>query len=148
MKFKFRLESIMKHRKNLEEMARRDYYDAKQTSDGILEQINNLFESNDTVRENSHKAAGDAEFVHLQQMAHEYLERNKIRIERKKMEFREAQSVTENKQEDLVVAAKEAKILEKLKEQKKAEFRDQQRVREKKETDEIVVQRHGREKIS
>ncbi len=147
MKFKFRLESIMRYRKNLEEMARRDYYDAKETSDGILSQINHLFDSNDTVREVSHRASGDTKFVQLQQIAHEYLEGNKIRIERKKVEFREALYITENKQEGLIEAAKEAKMLEKLKDQKKQEFKDQERKRERKETDEIIVQRYGREKV-
>lgn len=146
MKFKFRLESIMKHRKNLEEIARRDFYDAKETSDGLLNEMNDMFNSNDIVREASHQAATKPEFVHLQQMAHEYIEGNKIRIERKKIEFREALFVTENKQDSLIAAAKEAKILEKLKEQKFNEFKDKNRKIERKETDEIVVQRHGREK--
>ncbi len=145
MKFKFRLESIMKHRKNLEEIARREFYDAKSNSDGILEQINNLFNSNDIVRENYHHTKEDAKFVQLQQMAHEYLEGNKIRIERKKMEFREALFVTESKQEDLIAAAKEAKILEKLKEQKISEFKESIRKKERIDNDEIVVQRFGRE---
>lgn len=147
MKFKFRLESILKHRKNLEEIARRDFTEAKIHSDGILNQINTLYDSNEEAREVSHKSSKDSRFVQMQQITQEYLEGNKIRIERKKVEFREAQAVTENKQEELVAAAKEAKILEKMKEKNKQDFKELQRKQERKETDELIVQRYGRENL-
>lgn len=144
MKFKFGLETLMKHRKSLEDMARRDFYDAKEKSDDLLSDINRLYNSNDEVRGFSHQLSDKPEYVVFQQLSHEYLEGNKIRIERKKNEFRDALAVTESKHESLVEAAKEAKVLEKLKEKKFNEFKEAVRKKERKDTDEIVVQRTSR----
>lgn len=145
MKFKFRLETLRKHRKNLEEIARRNFAEAKSHSDGILSQIENFYKSGDKAREYAgsvlDKEAADPALL---QLSDEFMERNKIRIERKKMEFREALVVTEEKQQDLVEAARETKVLDKLKEKKKEDFKKKLKKIDRQNIDELVIQRHGR----
>lgn len=145
MKFKFRLETLRKHRKNLEEMARRDFAESKDNSDKILKQIDSFYDDSDKAREYAGSVIKDeVTDPGLLQLSSDFIERNKIRIERKKMEFREALVVTEEKQQVLVDAARETKILDKLKEKKKEEFLKKVRKKNRKDIDEIVVQRHGR----
>jgi flagellar export protein FliJ len=144
MKFKFRLETLRKHRKNLEEMARRNFAEAKDVSDGILKQIDVFYDDSDKAREYAGEVIdqGDVD-PGLLQLSSEFIDRNKVRIELKKAEFREAVSITEEKQQLLVTAAKETKVLDKLKEKKKEAFIKEIKKRDRKDTDEVVVQRHG-----
>ncbi|OQW50228.1 MAG: hypothetical protein A4S09_00085 [Proteobacteria bacterium SG_bin7] len=145
MKFKFRLETLRKHRKNLEELARRDFANAKDRSDQILKQIDNFYDDDDKAREYAGAVVRDETTdPGFLQLSSEFIERNKIRIEQKKMEFREALVVTEDKQQVLVEAARETKVLDKLKEKKKEIFLKKLRKKNRKDTDEVVVQRHGR----
>lgn len=145
MKFKFNLETLRKHRKNLEEMARRDFAEAKDNSDKILTQIDNFYNDADKAREYAGTVLeNEVTDPGLLQLSSEFIDRNKLRIERKKMEFREALEVTEEKQQMLVAAAQETKVLDKLKEKKKEAFQKKLRKKDRKDTDEVVVQRHGR----
>ncbi len=145
MKFKFGLETLRKHRKNLEEMARRDFAEAKNSSDKILKQIDHFYDDSDKAREYAGSVIqSEITDPGLLQISSEFIERNKIRIERKKTEFRQAMVVTEEKQQSLVDAARETKILDKLKDKKKEEFLKKLRKKNRKDTDEVVVQRHGR----
>ena len=145
MKFKFTLETLRKHRKNLEEIARRDFAEAKDNSDKILNQIDSFYDDSDKAREFAGNVIeNETTDPNLLQLSSEFIDRNKVRIERKKMEFREALVVTEEKQQDLVEAARETKILDKLKDKKKEAFLKKIRKKDRKDTDEVVVQRHGR----
>ncbi len=149
MKFKFRLETLRKHRKNLEEIARRNFAEAKNLSDGILKQIDEFYDSGDKAREYAGRVLEETTDANpaLLQLSDEFMERNKVRIERKKGEFREALVLTEEKQQLLVDAARETKVLDKLKEKKKEAFIKKLKKIDRKNTDEVVVQRHGRRGI-
>ncbi len=149
MKFKFSLQGLMRHRKNLEEMARRNFSEAKSVSDGHLKSLEEMHDSTDKARDYTGDALSEqvSDPASLQ-LAHEFIEGNKIRIERKKVDFRESLATTEKKQEELVAAAKETKILEKLREKRLKEFKQKIRKAERKAIDELVVQRHGRGKAN
>lgn len=149
MKFKFSLETLRKHRKNLEEIARRDHMEAKSISDRILGEIKNFYESSDNARTYIGRAL-DQSLVdpRLLVVADEYIERNKVRIENRKQDFRKAQTISEDKLEVLVEAARETKVLEKLKEKKLLEFKNKLKKQDRKITDEIVTQRYGRRRAN
>jgi flagellar FliJ protein len=143
MKFHFSYEKLLEHRRQEEEVARRDFME----SFGRLENEKNLqkkmYAEWDqtqaeifTAQTNPQGAAIDR-IVQLNQ----FLDGQKIRIGRQREVIINYTTIVEQKNELLVAAAKETKILEKLKEKKLMEFKRLQKKIETKQTDELVVTR-------
>ncbi len=146
MKYKFSLEVLLDHRKNLENEARRQFMEAQSQVDDAIKELNGFYDQVDRTRaengvieksggRNSPKLMSNDEFIAGQ----------KIRIEAQRKKIRELKMVADELMEAMIEAAKEAKTLLKLKERRTEEHKLAGRKRELKETDEIVILRHKRE---
>lgn len=144
-RFVFHFEKLLKHRQSLENFAQRDWAEAQGHVDRAQSELKRMYDLIDQsrIRAADLENRGGAHGVALGQID-DFIRGQKIRIERLRLKIRELQAVAEEKHELLVEAAKERKILEKLKEKKKEEHRLLLKKSELKELDDIVVTRHGR----
>lgn len=126
MAFKFGLETVLKHRKRLEEMAQRDFMEAQAAVDAVLQRLESMYQRMDEVRaeiENTQKLSGRDAIAAIQEME-KFLIGQKVRIEHTRQEARELLMIAEEKQEALIEAAREKKVLVKLKEKRFAEYKE------------------------
>lgn len=145
MKFEFNFEKVLDHRRKLEDLARRNWLQARAQVDSARDRLQKLYDEIDRARERAGDLGrrGGAQAPALAQVD-EFINGQNLRIERQREEVRELTAEMERLQEVLVEAAKEKKILEKLKERRWEEFKIRRRKHELKEIDELVVTRFGR----
>jgi flagellar protein FliJ len=137
MAFRFNLEAVLKHRKRLEEAAQREFAEAQDAVDQCLKKIEGMYTRIDEVRvdiANQQDSTGHDKITAIQEMEH-FISGHKIRIERLRLEARELLMVAEQKQEALIHAAREKKIMVKLKEKRLQEYKEWLRKLEAKELD-------------
>lgn len=146
MAFEFKFEAVMKHRRHLEDMARKDYLEARRNLDDCLAGINRMYGSIDTAREDIAVAqkTGDAHSLQLIHGTEQFIEGQKVRIQRERERARNLMAIAEQMHEKLVEAVKEFKKIEKLKERMKRQYKKEQRKLEAKRVDDLVVIRSGR----
>ena len=145
MAFKFNLETVLKHRTRLEEAAQREFAEAQQAVDQILNKIESMYTRLDEVREQiaqiQTKGQGD-KISEIREME-SFIFGHKIRIDQERLKARELMIVAEEKQEALILAAREKKVLVKLKDKRLVEFKEWLNRMEAKELDDQTSVRHG-----
>ncbi len=141
-KFIFSFERLLSHRHKLEDLARRNWLEAQANVDAATQKLTQMFEDIDQARSRAANLTrvGGAHGPALAQVD-EFINGQKIFIERQRGEIRALTAEAERLQEILVEAAKEKKILEKLRERKVEEFKLRRKKQELKEVDELVVTR-------
>lgn len=144
MKFIFSLESVLKHRRRLEDQAKREYLEAKHAVDTLLGEINEMYLRIDQTREAIHQETLGHSTAPRLEFLSAFIEGQKVKIETARKKARELLAIAEEKQELLIHAQKEKKVLEKLKDRRWLEFKKDRRHREIKQLDEIVTMRSGR----
>jgi len=149
MAFKFGLNTVLKHRQRLEDVAQREYAEAQAAVDECLRTIEAMYQRSDEVREDIAAAQKRGSAENLQQIRdmETFLGGQKIRIEQMRLKARELLVVAEVKQEALIEAAKEKKILVKLKEKRFAEYKEWLARMETKEMDDMTSMRAARRKL-
>ena len=146
MKFRFNLETVLKHRQRLEDEAQREFAEAQAAVEACLREVEAMYQRLDETREEVKAAlqSGAAGAIDTVRGLEGFITGHKIRIELKRLEARALLTIAEDKQERLIEAARERKILVKLKEKRLAEFRLRLARMEAKEQDDITMVRHGR----
>lgn len=141
-KFKFAFDKLLDHKRTLEDVARREYFEAQRLVDIAKKELEEMYKRIDDSRARAHdiETAGGRQAPTLSQID-EFINLQKIRIERHRLKIRELNAVAEQKQELLIEAAKERKTLEKLREKRMEEYDLQAKLAEMKEVDELVVTR-------
>jgi flagellar FliJ protein len=145
MKFEFVYENLLKHKKTLEEVAQRAFAEAQAHLEEMKRELNRLYEQVD----DSRKRASELEKIGGEQAAsisvvNEFIVGQKIRIEMQREKMRFALQAAEAKQEELIMAVREFKTLEKLKEKKWKEFKAFLKKQELKFVDDLVTTRFKR----
>lgn len=145
MGFKFSLDAVLKHRKRLEEVAQREFAEAQAAVDECLKKIEAMYKRSDEVRGEIHGAqtSGAASSVENIREMEMFLAGQKIRIETLRQHARALLQVAEQKQEALILAARDKKTLEKMKEKRKADYEAWIRQIEAKELDDMTTVRQG-----
>jgi flagellar FliJ protein len=145
MRFRFSLESVLKHRTRLEEIAQREFAEAQRRVDECLRQIDVMYKRLDEVREDILLAQGkgSAEKIEEVREMETFIDGQKLRIERMRLQARELLQIAEEKQEALILAAQEKKILQRLKERRQLEHRQHMNVIEAKELDDLTMVRQA-----
>lgn len=146
MPFRFGLETVLKHRRRLEDVAQREYAEAQAAVDACLAELESLYRRSDEVRieiaaQETSGSPGSLELV--REMEH-FLGGQKIRIERLRMKARELLMVAETKHEALILASQERKVLAKLKDRRFNEYRERLNRMEAKELDDLTMVRVAR----
>ena len=142
MKFRFRLETLLRHRKIVQDEAQRAYAEAQSAVQLQLTRIKEMYADLDEARlraENLQKRGG-ACLPDLLQIE-DYVQGQKVRIQRARQKARELMQVAEEKLEILTEKMQEHKVLEKLKEKQKEEMRRAYNKKQQKESDDISLMR-------
>ncbi len=126
MAFKFGLETVLKHRKRQEEIAQREFAEAQAELDQCLRTLDEMYHRHDQVREEiAHlQAQGTTHALHQITEMEFFLKGHRIRIDEMRLEARRVMVIVEEKQEVLISASREKKILEKLKDKKFEQHRE------------------------
>lgn len=141
MKFKFKLEAVMKYRKVLLQEAQKEYFEAKSRLDECLAEINQMYEDMDTYRREIVLAQQATTQPKALASMEVYIDGLKIKIERTRQRARELMMVAEDKQDVFIQRAKEFKMIEKLKLRRRHVFDEQSKKREQKQADDMQVMR-------
>ncbi len=149
MKFKFSYQQLLEYRKRLEELAQRDYLLAQKNVDQAEIELEHMYQQIDDSRQRAGmlEAKGGKQAPSLA-LIDDFINKHKIRIELQRKKIREFYQVAELKQQALVMAAKEYKILERLREKRLLEHHDILKKRENKSVDELVTTRYKRGEIA
>jgi flagellar FliJ protein len=142
MKFKFRFENVLKHRKIMEDVAQRDFQEANSLLNVEIEKLNNMIHAAHEAQEHlfeKQKQGGPAGPALSQ--VHDFLKGQDIRIARQRQKVQEYEKVVENLREILRHKAIEYKIMEGLKSKNQEEFKKEQNKKEQKNLDDLALMR-------
>jgi flagellar protein FliJ len=142
MKFEFSLESLLDHRRRVEDVAQKDWAEAQAKVDQAVAKLNEFYDQVDEARQRtaSLENQGGAQAGALISNS-EFIGGQKYRIEAQRHVIRGLKAEAERLQDILIEAAKETKTLEKLRERQLEEFKIKRRKLEAKELDELIVTR-------
>ncbi len=142
MKFKFPLQTVVRHRKIKEDLAQKDFLEAQAELNKELQNLKFLEEQLHQAHVQAHnlEVAGGMQGPALSQI-HEFKKGQVLRIERQKMRISEVEKWVEERREILRQAALEYKIIEKLREKKFEEYKLERISKEQKEADEQSILR-------
>jgi flagellar FliJ protein len=145
MAYRFALETVLKHRKRLEEIAQRDYAEAQHAVELTLQRLEEMYRRQDEVREEIARleAIGGKESLDFIRTMQAFITGHKIRIEIVRLEARTLLQKAEQMQELLIAAAQDKKVLAKLKEKRAKEFSEHMGKLEAKAMDEMTMMRQG-----
>ena len=145
MKFKFRLETVLGHRRSLEELAQIDFQAAQARLRGAMQVVEQLSGQKKLSRERlcTVQTKGGLITPEAQSIA-QFLTGQDILILRARKTVQDLEMEAEQKRMLLVEAAKGVKILERLREKNVIEFKKEQTQKETKMLDDMVVMRNAR----
>ena len=145
MKFKFSYQQLLEHRKRLEEIAQRDHLLAQRDVALAEEALEKMYQQIDDSRQRAGilQSRGGDQAPSLV-LIDDFINKHKLRMDMQRKKIRELKHIAEEKQQALVNAAKEYKILEKLREKRVIEFKDILKKRELKFVDDLVTMRFKR----
>jgi flagellar protein FliJ len=147
LKFKFNLEKILTHRKNIENLAQKDFGEAQHLLNIEIEKINKMIRDvQDAQAERQQVTSTGGQVSGNLQQVHDFLIGQEIRINRQKETIKRHQSLVEEKRQILLNASKEYKIIEKLKEKRFHSFKQEANYREQVRADDLATMRFGRNK--
>lgn len=142
--FKFGFERLLEYQKQQEDVARRDYNESLERLEIEKAKYQNMFKLQDQALDevfflkNRDEGSTVGRLIELD----EFVAGQAKKIERQRDVVVNHTQIVEQKQEILHLAAKERKILEKLKEKKHAEYKKLEKKKEAKSNDELVVTRY------
>ena len=137
MKFKFKLEKVLKHRQILEDLAQKDFQEAQAEANRQTAILDKMMNEKVEARKRAHSLqsqTGGQVLESLKQI-HDFIVLQDIRIEKQIKVIQDCEKVVESKREILRQKAMDTKILKRLEEKKKQQFREEQRQIEQKEMD-------------
>lgn len=145
MGFKFSLEAVLKYRKRLEDQAKKNFAESQQKLDEAKQKLKSMYQLIDRSREEiaSFQTSGRSKGVSEILERESFIQGQGLRITRHREEMRTLQQDLEEKQEALILALRERKTLEKLKERKKREYDMEVARKEALILDEIATIRAG-----
>lgn len=142
MKFKFALEKVLKHKKILEDQAKKDFSEISKRLRDQEQYLENLEQDLKTAYDNKYqiqKMGGNIS-AYLE-FFHNYYGAQKKLIENQKKIIQGMTKILEEKREFLVQAARDHKTFVMLREKKKQEFRKELLKREQKRLDDMNIMR-------
>ncbi|MCK6598522.1 MAG: flagellar export protein FliJ [Bdellovibrionaceae bacterium] len=149
MKFKFRMQKVLEHRKTLENIAKADLESSQAKLNKEIEILQDMIDLKKRSRLLTYEAqvdtvqstASEKKFIFSQADSFQGLQ--DIRIEKQKEIIKILEKEVESKREILKNRAIEYKIIDKFKEKKMEQFKDELKKKEQSEIDEIVVLRQA-----
>lgn len=145
MKFKFSLETVLKHKKRLEDEAQKNFTTSKRNLEEAQSVLKSMYSLIDRSRDEIAKFQSSRNGQTISQILEResFIQGQGVRIQKQRELIRELHLDLEEKQEALVLALRERKTLEKLKEKQKREYDKEVARKEALELDEIATMRAG-----
>lgn len=145
MKFNFKLEKILQHRKTLEEIAQRDFQQAEFELRQEVQKLEEFHQSILTARDDAFRlqSQGGRPSPGLVQVDG-FIKGQDIRIQRQKEKIKECESLVENLREILRQKAIDYKIMEELRKKKLEIYKEERRDKEQKQVDDLNIMRFRR----
>lgn len=142
MKFKFALEKVLKHKKIIEDQAKKDFGVVARKLHEQEQYLKNLETDLQTAYDNKYQVQkmGGAVASYLE-FFHQYYLTQRQMIENQKKIIQGLEKILEEKRQFLVSAAREHKTFIMLKEKKKLEFKKEMNKREQKRIDDMNIMR-------
>jgi flagellar protein FliJ len=138
-RFAFRLETVLRHRKNLEEKERNELFRLVSLLNQKCDQLKKLQDKNDdTLMELTNRKLEDFEHTEISWF-YTYLEHLRREMEQCRKKITELEEQIQNQQMALVEASKRKKILDTLKTRQEKEYLTRVEKEEQKAVDDIVV---------
>ncbi|MBL7545588.1 MAG: flagellar export protein FliJ [Bdellovibrionaceae bacterium] len=148
MKFNFRMQKVLEHRKVQEDLAKTDFQLALVRLNAEIEILQSMVDQKKKARVKSFEVETNPLVTSTLQNA--ILEESSrfqvlqdVRIEKQKAVIAEWEKEVESKREILKSKAIDYKIIEKVKDKKKQQFLEEESKKEQKENDEISILRHA-----
>ena len=145
MRFKFSLESVLKHRQRLEDEAKKNFTESQKKLDDAKVVLGEMYKLIDRSREEIAQFQMNKVATKVSQILEResFIHGQGLRITSQRQTIRILQQDLEEKQEALILALRERKTLEKLKEKKKREHDMEVAQKEALLLDEIATIRAG-----
>jgi flagellar protein FliJ len=147
-KFVFRLQTVLDHKKRLEELAQVEHARAQAAQvreEGALQSLTDA-ESNGFAELERQRHTGRLDIESLQ-LGMAYLDALKVQIQRQEQVVHRVRRATAARRDQLVAAVQERKTLERLREKQHQEFLAEEARREATALDDLVIMRHTRQMI-
>ncbi len=146
MKFNFRMQKVLEHRKIQEDLAKTDFQLALAKLNSEIEHLQSLVDLKKKARVKSFELETNHSVPNALQNSilsdsNQFQKLQDLRIANQKLVVEENEKEVEAKREILKTKAIEYKIIEKVKEKKKQQFVDEANKSEQKENDEISILR-------
>jgi flagellar FliJ protein len=142
MKFKFQFESVLRHRKILEDVAQRDFNEAGAIYRDEQKKFEELCERKAAANQRQYDLQKDGgKACPALSQVHDFLILQDLRIEQQQLKVQEALNIVEKLREILRQKAIDYKIIDKLKEKKNVEFKKDRSKLEQKRMDDLTVMR-------
>lgn len=142
MQFKFALQSILRYRKTLEEIAQSEYFEALAVLNKERQKLSDMQEEIALAREGAFQKQTDGgKAGPALSQVHDFLKGQDIRIERQRIKIQECEVKVGELQEILRQKAIDYKIMEEMKARKKEEFRIEKNKLEQKKVDDLNIMR-------
>jgi flagellar export protein FliJ len=144
--FDFKFGSLLKHRRRLEEAARRNFLTVQSELDECLALIKEMYRSIDQARIHisNKQTSGAAQALAGIHSAEHFISGQLIKIKNARDRAREIMTRVEEMREKAIEAAKEFKKIDKLRERMLATYKDDLRDREASAVDDLMVLRGKR----
>ncbi len=140
----FQLNQVLNYRTDVERMKKEDFAVARQELDTAVDHLVREQNELETLSMNFKERQGNISSIGELRMYSDFFARKKEELKDRQEMVEMLDRVLEERRGELVVATKEKKVLETLKEKKDTEFRRQQNLKEREFMDEISVQKKGR----
>lgn len=148
MKFNFRMQKVLEHRKVQEDLAKTDFQLALARLNSEIEILQSMVDQKKKARVKSFEL--ETSSVVPNALQNGILEESSrfqilqdVRIEKQKSVIADWEKEVESKREILKIKAIDYKIIEKVKDKKKQQFVDEENKKEQKENDEISILRYA-----
>lgn len=143
MKFKFKLDKVLRHRKILEDLAQKDFQEVLAEYNKQVSFLEKMREEKNDARRRSYEmqAQTGGQVSETLKQIHDFIVLQDIRIEKQVKVIADCEKLVEAKREILRQKAMDTKIIKRLEEKKREQFNDEQRKNEQKELDEISTMR-------
>ncbi|MBL7556306.1 MAG: flagellar export protein FliJ [Bdellovibrionaceae bacterium] len=146
MKFNFRMQKVLEHRKVQENLAKTDFQVAQSRLNEEVEKLQNMIDQKKKARVKSFELETGVDVPNslrngILEESSRFQKLQDVRIGKQREIIAEWEKEVESKREVLKTKAIEYKILEKVKDKKKQQFIDEANKKEQNENDEISILR-------
>ena len=144
MAFEFRLQKVLKYRKDQKKLAREELSHRQRELDVLREELNNLWQKEQKLLKFYRRRQTKAVDVHLLRNIESYRSRLQDCADRKQQEYQESLGKVEEQRQVVVDFWKSCQVLERLKEKSLTCYQQEEKLKEQRFHDELSLRQYLR----